>query len=153
VYSRDEIKNGKELFWSSFGQYVAVIPSAEGHKINWVNYKTGIKHLFFRMDADQFEAIIKIEIAHPDSNIRDLQFATFERYRQVFEEILGEKWIWEKQHTDAYGKQTARIYQSIQQVNLYNQEDWPALISFFKPRIIALDEFWSLANSGFSIFK
>jgi hypothetical protein len=29
------------------------------------------------------------------------------------------------------------------------RDDWPAIISFLKPRIIALDAFWSQAKYGF----
>jgi len=38
-------------------------------------------------------------------------------------------------------------------VNIFKQEDWPKLISFFKPRIIALDEFWSDAQDSFDLFR
>ncbi len=34
-------------------------------------------------------------------------------------------------------------------VSIFNKEDWPQLISFFKQRIIALDQFWSTARYGF----
>jgi hypothetical protein len=35
-------------------------------------------------------------------------------------------------------------------VNIFRNEDWPAIISFLKPRIMALDSFWSLARYQFS---
>jgi hypothetical protein len=37
----------------------------------------------------------------------------------------------------------------MQPVNLFNRDDWPALISFFKPRLVALDEFWNGAQYAF----
>ncbi|MBE8712485.1 DUF4268 domain-containing protein [Sphingobacterium hungaricum] len=153
MYSKEEIKKGKERFWTRFGQYLSVIPSAEGEKINWVNYKTGIKHLFFRMDADQYQGVIMIEMANPDAGIRELQFETFKTYKKIFEETVGEDWVWEKEFVDAYGKATTRIYKELKGVNLYNEQDWPELISFFKPRLLALDDFWTTAKYGFSIFK
>jgi hypothetical protein len=34
-------------------------------------------------------------------------------------------------------------------VSILQKNDWPALISFFKTRIIALDEFWSSVKYDF----
>jgi len=66
---------------------------------------------------------------------------------------IGEEWIWDDSFYDEYGKHTARIYTEIRGLSVFKKEDWPALISFFKPRIIALDSFWSTAKYGFELFK
>jgi len=51
VYTREEAAAIKEQFWRTFGQYMAAVPSAEGLRVNWINYKTGIKQLHFKTDA------------------------------------------------------------------------------------------------------
>jgi hypothetical protein len=38
-------------------------------------------------------------------------------------------------------------------VSIFNKEDWPKLISFFKPRIVALDEFWNMVKYSFESLK
>src|SRR5690606_40670888 len=48
MYSKEEAKRLKERFWTNFGQFMSLVPNEEGVKVNWVNYKTGIKHLYFR---------------------------------------------------------------------------------------------------------
>ena len=129
------------------------IAGADGLKVNWINYKTGIKHLYFRMDAHNKKAHIAIEMAHPDAGIRALLMEQFRQYKAVLEAELGEEWTWDANSFDDYGKETARIYTELPNVSVFRQEDWPALISFFKPRIIALDSFWSDAQYGFELFK
>jgi len=37
----------------------------------------------------------------------------------------------------------------LKEVNIFDTNAWPAIISFLKPRIIALDKFWSLVKDGF----
>ncbi|TVP42967.1 MAG: DUF4268 domain-containing protein, partial [Mongoliibacter sp.] len=37
-------------------------------------------------------------------------------------------------------------------VNVMEKDDWPAIISFLKPRIIALDAFWSNIKPAFEGF-
>ncbi|WP_437921374.1 DUF4268 domain-containing protein [Sphingobacterium sp. LRF_L2] len=154
MYSRDEAKQLKERFWTSFGQFMTLVPSEEGLKINWINYKTGIKHLFFRMEADNKTARIFIEISHPDEGIRALMYEQFHSYKTVLEGELEEKWIWLPTVDNDFGKSSAQIICTFEErISIFNQNDWPTLISFFKPRIIALDRFWSNAKYAFEIFK
>ena len=153
MYSKEEARNLKESFWTAFGQYMSAVPSADGDKVNWVNYKTGVKHLHFRMDATNMTAGIYIEISHPDESMRQLIFEQFQELQQVFKGIVVEGWEWNSEYYDEYGKKTARISTSIAKTSIFNKAQWPELISFFKPRIIALDEFWSMAKYSFDIFK
>ncbi len=116
---------------------------AEGGRVNWTNYKTGVKHIYFRMQAGHRDASIAIEIAHPDEGVQELFYEQFSEFRKALETHLGEPWTWELHTKDTYGKTISRIYKDLPGVSIFRQEDWPALISFFKPRIIALDAFWS----------
>ena len=50
------------------------LPGANGDTINWLNYKTGIKHLYFRMDADNDQATIAIDLSHPDRLVQQQYF-------------------------------------------------------------------------------
>jgi hypothetical protein len=153
LYSRDQASQIKQAFWTAFGQYIAPHPSAEGLKINWINYKTGIKHLSFKMQADNRSAFIAIEIAHPDTGIQELVFEQFKELKAVLNSSIEEEWDWQLHTTDESNKTVSRIIKTLPNVSVFNQKDWPVLISFFKPRIIALDDFWSIANYSFDIFK
>jgi hypothetical protein len=154
LYTRDEAKKLKEKFWTSFGQFMTLVPGEERTKINWINYKTGVKHLYFRMEAEGKSAHIGIELTHPDAGIRSLMYEQLLAYKTVLHTELEEEWIWEDAYQDMYGKEIARVSLPMEEkASIFNQADWPTLISFFKPRIIALDQFWSTAKYGFEIFK
>lgn len=101
------------------------------------------------MDADKRAATISIELLHPDTGIQELFFEQFKEYKQILHNTLGGDWEWELHHRDEIGKVASRIYKQLKGVSIFNKNDWPALISFFKPRIIALDEFWVNVKDGF----
>jgi len=149
MYSKAEVSQLRQAFWTTFGQYMAPVPSAEGMPTNWINYKTGLKHVYFRMQADGRRATIGIELTHPDADIRALFFEQFLALKNLLHETLGEVWQWEPEALDANGQPLARISQALEPVNLFSRDDWPQLISYFKPRIMALDEFWSNAQYAF----
>lgn len=153
MYTREQASQLRQAFWTAFGRYIAPHPSAEGLKTNWINYKTGLKHVYFRMQAGKKAASIAIEITHPDPEIQQLFFQQFRELKQVLHSYLGEEWEWVLHTRDENGSTISRIYQELTPVNVFNQDDWPKLISFFKPRIIALDEFWSDARYTFDALK
>ncbi|MFL5742162.1 MAG: DUF4268 domain-containing protein [Flavisolibacter sp.] len=143
MYSRQEASLLRQEFWTGFGQYMALVPSAEGEKINWINYKTGEKNISFRMHADNKKASVGIELTHKDHGIRELYFEQFSQLKKLLEECTGEVWQWRFQDQDEQGRTISRIFQDKQNVNIFKKEDWPELVSFFKPRLMALDNFWS----------
>jgi hypothetical protein len=143
MYSKEEASKLRQQFWITFGKYMKPIPSAEGLEINWVNYKTGVKHIFFRMNAEQKQAVISIDITHTDQETRLLFFEQFKALKTLFEDALEEEWEWQQETTNEFGIPLARISMALSGVNVFNQNDWPTLISFLKPRIIALDQFWA----------
>jgi len=153
LYTKEQASAIKQAFWKAFGKYMALHLSADGEKVNWINYKTGIKHLAFKMQADNKRACIFIEMAQPDTGIQELMFAQFQELEKILNSFLQEDWLWEMHVPNEHHQTVSRIICCIEDVNIFKQEDWPTLISFFKPRIMVLDEFWSNAQYGFELFK
>ena len=105
------------------------------------------------MEAGKKSASIAIEIAHPDAGIQELFFEQFLELKNVLYSALDEDWEWQLHTADENGKTVSRIFKRLDGVSIFKKNDWPALISFFKPRIIALDEFWSDAKYAFEARK
>jgi len=127
--------------------------NAEGLPINWINYKTDIKGIFFRTDVERKFAEVSIEISHPDSSIRLMIFEQFEEYENVLKSYLGEEWIWTKEDYDEEGKNISTIKIRLDNISIFRETDWPEIISFLKSKMINLDEFWCDHKDSFEIFK
>lgn len=149
MYSREEASKIKQEFWTTFGKYISPQLSAEGLKINWVNYKTGVKHVSLKFDADQNEASIGFYLSHPDVAIQGLFFLQFLEYKQLLHDRLNEDFEWQESLYTNDGKAYSKICKTLMPINIFNKNSWPNLISFFKPRLIALDEFWNTTKYGF----
>ncbi|MDN5288929.1 MAG: hypothetical protein JWR38_5203 [Mucilaginibacter sp.] len=105
------------------------------------------------MHADNRSAYIAIEMSNPDPAMQELMFEQFIELKNVLHTSLQEEWDWQLHIRDENYKTVSRIISVLPATSIFKQDDWPALISFFKPRIIALDEFWSVAQYSFEIFK
>jgi hypothetical protein len=141
MFTRQEASALKEKFWTSFGQYLLPMPSASGAKLNWINYKTGVKYIRFVMDADREHAFVQIEITHPDTAMRNRFYQLFESLKFDLEAETQAVWNW-NQSVEKEGKIISTINISLEDVNILNVQHWPAIISFFKPLITGLDRFW-----------
>ena len=142
MYSKAEAAHRRQAFWTALGQYMAPVPAADGGPTHWLNYRTGVKHVQIRLYADQRSAAISLELTHPDAAIRALFYEQLQELRPALEEAVGEPWIWDAAATTDHGQPLARVGQELPAANLFEQADWPRLISFFKPRLIGLDAFW-----------
>lgn len=153
MYSKQEASQLRQEFWTAFGQYMSPVLSCEGERTNWINYKTGEKDIYFRMDADNKKASVGIELTHKDEGIRELYFEQFRQLKNLLHDALQEEWTWQLHTCNEHGRYISRIYTEINGVSVFKREDWPQLISFFKPRVIALDEFWSTAKHAFEAMR
>jgi len=143
MYTKQEASQIRQQFWTRFGQYMRPVLGADREKKNWLNYKTGVRDLFFRMDADNHAATISIQLQHDDDETREQMFEKFVGLKKLLEEYTKESWYWELHTHNEVGKKLSKISHRLEKVNIFDSSDWPAIISFLKLRIIALDAFWS----------
>lgn len=152
MYNRAETSRIRKEFWIKFGQYMKPVPSASGFRVNWPNYKTGIRNIYFRMKAERDFASIGIEICHADTDLQELYFDQFVQLKKLFLNSLNEDWEWKLLSSNEFGQPISKIEKILPQVNVMDEKDWPEIISFFKPRIIGLDDFWENVKPGFGGF-
>jgi hypothetical protein len=148
MYSKEQSSKLKAQFWTSFGQYMKPIPGASGETVNWINYKTGIRHIQFKMDADTKRAVISIEISNPQDEERLAYYNRFLSLKKLLDSTTGLTWDWIETKQNEH-RSISSISRQLDGVNILNQSNWPEIISFLKPGIIALDQFWDLVKDGF----
>lgn len=153
MFSKEEAFQIRKKFWISFGQYMKLQTAAHGEKINWINYKTGIKDLYFKTDVDNKSARIAIEMTNKDVEIQELMFEQFEEFQSVFHSYFEQEWIWYKSFYDESGKPISKIELRIEGVSIFREETWPEIIGFLKNNLMKLDEFWEDVKDSFDIFR
>jgi len=123
--------------------------SARGKKYKWLNYRTGVKDIYFRLDADSKEARVSIELQHSDAGIRELFYEQFWELQSMLHNLSPSEWNWEPLYYELDGREISRIYVSKPGVNIYEQGDWGEIFRFFESYIVPLDEIWSLCEDVF----
>lgn len=149
MYTKQEISLINQQFWTTLGKYLSPILSADGEKINWINYKTGEKNIRFVMDTTNGRSRISIEFSHKEPMVQQEYFEKLLQLEKRFRQEVGEGWSWQPLTHDAYGKIISLVSIEEDGLNILDKSDWPALISFFKRYLVALDKFWSVNKFAF----
>lgn len=149
MYSKEQYSKIRQQFWTKFGQYMKPVPGAGNKQVNWLNYKTGIPGIHFHMEAGNQQATIAIEIRNKDTYERESYYNHFLSLKTLLENETGYQWDWDKDLLLHHTQVISRISQSLSPVHITKEADWPVIIGFLKPRIMALDKFWESVKDSF----
>jgi len=127
MYTKEGLSRQRQAFWTAFGQYMRPVPGADGEKVNWVNYKTGVPGIYFRMDAGNGEASVGIELVQTDMALQRTVYERLLALRGVLVGTVGEEWEWQPMFTDDSGRVISRVGTRVSGVHISRQEDWPRL--------------------------
>lgn len=114
----------RQAFWITFGKYLKPVPSAGDLPVNWVNYKTGIKNIYFKTDVNQHATSIGILLTHKDDVIRQIYFEQFEAFKILLHEALDEEWDWQP-NSNQFDTPAAWIGKIKTGVSVFDREKWP----------------------------
>jgi hypothetical protein len=153
MYTKAEASLVRQKFWTNFGKYLQPVPSVTSEKVNWINYKTGIKGISFKLDADNNKAIVAIEISLVDKNLQHQYFDIFASLKNRLRDIASQDWQMDKYFVSEYGKEASMVFVELSSINIYRESDWPTIIAFLKKHIIALDIFWNEYKVAFEIIN
>lgn len=141
MYSKEEMKALRIEFWGQLQNQMEKMRNPYGSKVNWMNYNTNIKHLYFRMEADEQGARLCVDLQFPDKAIREIYYEQFLEFKdQLDSKFKGLHWLPEWDHWN--GKQIARIVLEQEGTDIREQSDWDKMHLFLKLNFAKLDEFW-----------
>ncbi|MBK9449570.1 MAG: DUF4268 domain-containing protein [Bacteroidetes bacterium] len=150
MFSKEEAKQLRIDFWTAFGVYMRQhLPVADANK-KWVNYNTGVKGIFFRLDAEPKFVRVSITVEHSDEGIRGLFYEQWLELRSYLEIESNAEWTWVREEFLPDGRPISRISRMQQGLSLYNRADWSSMFQFLESGILPLDSIW--ADCG-DVFK
>ncbi|MBL4669280.1 MAG: DUF4268 domain-containing protein [Flavobacteriales bacterium] len=141
MYTKEEKKKYTADFWNSFGLYMKKYNKDYG-RIKWVNYRSNVKDLFFRLNITSEKATFSIELQHKDDGIRALFFEQFKELKIVLEGNIKGDLIWEENGFNYFNEPISLISSELDNVSIYNRNDWQQIFYFFEQRMVGLHTFW-----------
>lgn len=147
MFSKEERKAFHTEFWTAFGIYMRKHKPTAARQ--WLNYRTNIPDMYFRMEATHQFARVSIDLQMRDDDIREVFWEQWQELKRVFSDTCGDHWKWDELVEAPDGRLISRIGVEIPDVNIYNKSDWGKAFQFFEKHMVPLDEFWADFNEIF----
>ncbi len=143
MFSKAEASAWNERFYTAFGVYMRKHEPVADYGLKWLNYQTGVKDVFFRVEADKKGGRVSIDLQHPDEGLRELFFEQFREFSKMMLSYLETEMIWDKEYVLPNGRIISRIYVEKKGLNIYKEDDWRDFFEFFETYLTRLDAFWA----------
>lgn len=141
MYSKEEAKTLRKDFWTSFGVYMKKYNKVYHQKIRWVNYNTKCKDIYFRLEATKKKAYFSIDLQHRDESMRELFYEQFQELQMVIKDTFKYELTWLNDHESPFGN-SSRIYTELENISVFNKNDWSEIFQFLEQNIIDAHTFW-----------
>lgn len=142
MFSKEELRERKTLFWEGLKKKMQNRRSANGKRVNWINYKTGIKFLFVRLDVNSKRAVFALDLQPKDEGIKEIFWEQLQELKVVLESEMGPG-DWNDDFEIKYGLSVSRISWTLEDVNMFKEEDTDKIYAFFQEKLIAFDSFYT----------
>lgn len=149
MFSKEQVREIRTEFWTTLGRLMRPLKSSTGRNIKWLNYRTGVRGIYFRMDCDKRSASITIDFEHKDEGIRQLFWEQMLEFKNHFESEVPGDWVWEERFILPDNREISRISFTQTGINLFEKTTWPKAFEFLKPNFYALDQWWGLVADIF----
>ncbi|MEJ2113980.1 MAG: DUF4268 domain-containing protein [Flavobacteriaceae bacterium] len=133
MFSKEESKQIREEFWTSFGK---------SFPRKWILYNTKVKGLSFKFHFDRKLALVALDLECDLEN----RIKVWEKLRSL-KSILKEEFLPEAIFEEEYfldnQKEISRIYASLnQKVSIHNKDTWQIVMIFFNEKMSLFESFF-----------
>jgi hypothetical protein len=137
-------------FYTALGLMMQGSYSELSKKTRWTNYRTNVKDIFVRLDADNKGASFCLDFQQKDAEVRALFWEQLGELKKLLQSELGNNSIWHESFYKEDGSQISRVELRFDKGSLYDKSTWPEMLEFLKESLLAFDRFWT---NCFDIFK
>ena len=142
MYKKEEAKNIRMEFWSRFEAYSAVRRRQKGKPVKWIMNKTGIPQLKLKFEFDKEKAIVGIDIETRNVDKRIEIFGRLEELKKKLEDNVKNEFTWDLEYILENKKSISRVYLKMENVSIYNPDDWPDVFPFFYKNMMKIEAFF-----------
>ena len=142
MYSKEEAKKLREDFWDQYKNWSRRKRNRKGKKGRWLMNDTGIKQLKLKFHFDEKQALVGIEIDTKNMAKRLELWEKLESLKIRLEEAADFDLSWDIEYPLSDHKTVSRIFAKMDNISIYNREDWKRVNDFFYKKMTVFEEFF-----------
>jgi hypothetical protein len=138
MYSREEAKQLKQEFWTTFGQWSLRKRKSKG-KGRWLLNHTGVRGFRLKFETEKKTQCVCLEIIDSDEVIREIRYEKLLALKSVFDEAMDNELIWDKEFFLSPDNKIIRVYVQQHGLTINNRAHWPEIFAFFYQKMNKLE--------------
>jgi hypothetical protein len=119
-----------------------------GTKIKWVNYKSGVSCIRFKIETDKKSSLVCIDIINKNQGVREVFFEQFEEFKTLISKNMDDL-VWDENYRTDSGKFISRIYTELKGPSINITSEWGEIYRFLEKNLVAIHEFWEVSQDIF----
>jgi len=133
MYSKEESRQIKQLFWTSFGK---------SFPRKWILYNTKIKGFTFKFHFDNKTALVTLDL-EDDLENRITYWEKLQSLKSILHKEYLPDAIFEEEYFLENGKEISRIYVPLdKKVSIHNKNTWQEVMVFFNENMHQFEAFF-----------
>ncbi|WP_435132517.1 DUF4268 domain-containing protein [Formosa sp. A9] len=133
MFSKEESRQLRELFWTSFGK---------SFPRKWLLYNTKIKGFSFKFYFDTKSALVALDVEEDLEN-RIKYWEKLESLKSILKDDYLPEAIFEEEFILENGKEISRIYVPLnEKVSIHNKNSWQIVMTFFNENMSLFEAFF-----------
>lgn len=134
MFSKEESRQLRQLFWTSFGK---------SFPKKWILYDTKIKGFSFKFHFDTKSALVALDL-EGDLEQRIKSWEKLLSLKSILLENYLPEAIFEEEYYLENGKEISRIYIPLEQkVSIHNKNSWQDVMLFFNTTMTKFEAFYT----------
>ncbi|WP_425075638.1 DUF4268 domain-containing protein [Psychroserpens sp. S379A] len=134
MFSKEESRQLRQLFWTSFGK---------SFPRKWILYDTKIKGFSFKFHFDTKSALVALDL-EDDLEQRIKSWEKLLSLKSILLENYLPEAIFEEEYYLENGKEISRIYIPLEQkVSIHNKNSWQDVMLFFNTTMTKFEAFYT----------
>lgn len=133
MYSKEEIKQVRQDFWTFFGKR---------YQRKWTLYDTKMKDVVLKFTFEDSRALVSLDLTHSDTFFRTYYWEKIERLKSLLLEKVSSELVFDANYVVESGKEIARVYVAMDHVKIQKKTDWPNVYAFFYDNMDRLEAFY-----------
>jgi fructosamine-3-kinase len=134
MYSKEESKQLRKLFWTSFGK---------SFPRKWILYDTRIKGFSFKFLADTEKAMVCLDMESNDQVKNALLYEQLLSLRSILTTSYLPNCVFDENHRLENGKHIHRIHSNYEQsFNIHDKSTWIGAFDFFNSAMDKFEKFY-----------
>ncbi len=142
MYSREELKQLKQQFWSEFSDYCRTIPRLKRRTTMFTLYNTKLKCVEMKFVVEKSHIGVALEFNDSNPERRASRYDHFVAYRFAFNEAFGEynMLIYQPEYILPTQKTVSRIYVEQTGISYLNRNNWQAIFHFLAHNMLHMED-------------